>query len=194
MGYHFVGWDSAVFTWTFVTASATIRAQYEPIPTSTTVERGLLQQPIAESLTPSATAAEEFRAAALLEGIPAPGVPLYAPANHVAWALLNLILAALGAVLALVFFAVRSIKRPQTKGKNDSQEGQSERQLRSLGWIIGSAALALGALLLFLFAQDIRLPLVWTDGWTIWHFLLFAALTSCGFMSIRSKKSQQTVS
>lgn len=193
-GYTFTGWDRGSDAWTNVTADATIKARYDNETTTrppitrtetTTTNNGGGDDPT--------TPAERLEKAAAEQNIPSIGVPLAAPQGFAAWALANLIFAVVGAVMALVFTVIRSMRKNDEKEDEEDREDREDQQeklrhRRSFGWIIGTLVLAIAGLLLFVFTQDISLPMVWFDMWTIVHVILFIALLVLGNVAIRRKK------
>lgn len=203
-GYRFIGWDKDSSAWTNVTADATIRAMWNnesvtvtPPPSTTTPSEG----------TP--TPVEEIAQAAEEQGIPTIGVPLAAPAGFDAWALANLILAVLSAVFVIMFAIIRGLRREddeddeqrrQRQGQAgtaayaqaDSQDAREEqdyiRRRRNIAWLIGAIACAVAGIILFILTQDITLPMVWVDMWTIVNAVLFVVTIVLGNMAVRRKK------
>jgi len=89
---------------------------------------------------------------------------------YAAWALVNLVLSALGFILAIFtlgVFLVRSSK------ENDG--GTEEKHNRRSTWPIISFALAVIAIIIFIATQDMNLSMGYMDGWTIPHALIFIA-------------------
>ncbi|MDR0853532.1 MAG: InlB B-repeat-containing protein [Clostridiales Family XIII bacterium] len=125
------------------------------------------------------TASAVLASAAMDQGIPVlgigeSGVPLIAPAGFSAWAILNLILCAIGLILAIVMFFHlfrRQLKRAKEEGKAaDSFYGYDadEEQKRSRKiFMILSALLAVVGVVLFMLTEDMTLPMVLLDKWTI---------------------------
>ena len=195
-GFSFTGWDQPSSAWTNVSADATVQAVYDDAVVTTAPIN------IAESSAPAVTPAEEFALAAQEQNILSIIVPITAPAGHAAWALLNLILTVLGVVFALVFFIARNKKRNEEEDEEErkarAEQAQTQAQAadeedyelkrRSAGWIIGTCILAVVAIILFILTEDMRLPMVWVDWWTIYHFIIFVVLMGLGMMAVRYKK------
>lgn len=184
-GFRFTGWDKDDSAWTNVTADATIRALFDDETTERPVTS--VTRPSTSTTTPttpdeepltSETPAEKLARAAAEQDIPSIGVPLAAPSGHSAWALANLVLAVLGILMALVFGVVRSSR------KTEDAEGNP----RSIGWLIAAGVIAVAGALLFVLTQDISLPMVWVDFWTIAQAIALVALLICGNVAIRYKK------
>jgi hypothetical protein len=124
-------------------------------------------------------------AAAKSEGIPLlPGnVPLYGPAGIATWALVDLVIALAGILFAVVSI-VRGIRR-----KNEEEDGyrgvdegcrgsganKGEARMVRVSWFISSIVLAALSVLIFIITQDVSLPMVLVDVWTIVLAVVFAA-------------------
>jgi len=92
-------------------------------------------------------------------------VPLAAPTKYKAWALINLILAiltALGSVLLLLGYLGK--KKREADPDNDLKAARINRKG---GWRLGSLVPGIGAIIVFLLTEDMRLPMVMVDNWTL---------------------------
>lgn len=197
-GYRFTGWSHDSSAWTNVTADATIKARYDNETTTTTPGTKTETRGGGGGTTTTVTPSERLAAAAAEQNIPNIGVPLAAPQGFAAWALANLIFAIVGAVMAIVFTVIRSMRKndeeqDEEERKQQEQRGQEDeqeklRRRRGIGWIIGTVVLAVAGAVLFALTQDISLPMVWFDVWTIVHVILFVALLVLGNVAIRRKK------
>jgi uncharacterized repeat protein (TIGR02543 family) len=85
------------------------------------------------------------------------------------WALLNLILAIIGALLALVALAVFLVTR-----KNDDDDDEGKRRQAWPQFV--TLLLAIVGCILFFLTEDLSLPMRYVDGWTIWQVVVLAAL------------------
>lgn len=203
-GFRFTGWDHDSSAWTNVSADATIRAMWNDEVVTTTPGSTQRQTPVPNN--DESSPAEELARAAAEQNIPSIGVPLAAPQGFAAWALANLILAVLGIVMALVFGVIRRFRkndeeddREEREQRRRAQNIQSEaseddgpfRHRRSIGWLIATIALAIIGAILFLLTQDISLPVVWVDMWTIAHAILVIALVIFGNFAVGRKKIKQ---
>jgi len=99
-------------------------------------------------------------------------VPLYAPPHLPTWALLNLILSALGIIYAagaLLYVIFRK------KHNEDEQELEDEPHttIRKKGLLI-AAVMAFIGVILFVLTQDMRQIMILFDWWTIVHIIIFA--------------------
>jgi hypothetical protein len=147
-------------------------------------ESVVVADPIPDAPDPEdATPQQALNAAAAEQGIPDLGVPLRAPTGFSAWALLNLILTILGILLVIYILIVAAKRRREDdeedensqntyKYANEDEEDEKKKKTRKLLLIIASI-LALLAVLLFILTEDMRLPMVWVDKWTIWQAIIF---------------------
>jgi len=107
-------------------------------------------------------------------------VPL-APAqglNHLVWALINLLLAVAGILLA--FGAVmRAIgRRKQEKDFAEieyTNDGEDKQKKSRFGWLIILCVVAVVGIVVFLLTQDMTRLMVLVDNWTIVNAIIFAA-------------------
>lgn len=112
-------------------------------------------------------------------------IPL-APLNGIeSWSLLNLILAIAGIAL-VIMVGVKSLKKKKHEKKDGKQHeapyGDVERKENTyvrLAFILAVPLLALAGIAVFLLTQDIMLPMVITDWWTLTHAILLV----CGILS-----------
>jgi len=113
------------------------------------------------------------------------GVPLFAPPGAHAWALLNLILALLGLLYAVVN-VLRAVFRKRKEQKEDgerlddlrfdnmnAEEDKEDRRLRPV-WLTVSIAMGIIGILLFVLTQDMTQAMVLVDYWTLAHAIIFA--------------------
>jgi len=142
-------------------------------------------------------------------------VVLYAPLGAPAWALVNLILCILGAVLAIIY-ALRALFREKggKKGKdkggassgrdsggyvtslddndeefassNTSSKPAEKRKRDRLVWLIVAGVLAFLGIILFILTEDMRAPMVLVDIWTILQAILFAGVVVAVLLIVRT--------
>jgi hypothetical protein len=127
------------------------------------------------------------------------GVPLFAANGTPTWALLNLILAALGITLAMLSLLRRTIadnKEQENIEQENSElnyENQEEKEPRgsrkNLWLIIGSVAGVIGVILFIIF-QDITAVMVWVDFLTIAHIALFAVGIVAAILATRNDRDK----
>ncbi|MDR3037097.1 MAG: InlB B-repeat-containing protein [Coriobacteriales bacterium] len=114
-------------------------------------------------------------------------------AGDATWALLNLILTALGALLFLVMLVLFFVNRKREE-EADNRGGQrtnertaekaAETRRKRFVWRLMIGVAFVVALIVFLLTEDITLPMAWVDWWTIVHVvilliqIIFAALAA----------------
>lgn len=102
-------------------------------------------------------------------------VPLFAPEGAGGWAFINLLLAAMGIVMALACLVI-ALK----DGKN----------LRSLWFIVASAAGVVGIVLFFL-TENFKLNMVLADQWTFVNAILFIVTIVSMILFLRKKEDPE---
>jgi uncharacterized repeat protein (TIGR02543 family) len=113
------------------------------------------------------------------------GIPLFGKAGY-NWALLNLILAILG-VLVAIFAIVRSRRKDQEEDEYGNKEEEGRKARRR--WVIISIVAAVLGVILFILTEDMRLPMAIIDRWTIFNAVLF--IVSAIGMARASKKQDE---
>ena len=97
------------------------------------------------------------------------------------WALWNLLLSIGGAILAIVMGlkvmmvgAKHLVNKKYEDGYDQYGELRERERRGRLGMILAVPILATVAIIIFILTQNMRLPMVMTDWWTLLHGLLFA--------------------
>ena len=115
-----------------------------------------------------------------------------------AWALWNLILSIAGAVLALMMGIRVLMKKRQNRddeanqeyaGDYRSEEEQKEKRGRLI-LIFAIPILAIIAIIIFILTQDMRLPMIMVDWWTLAHLLLFVAGVLCYIFAYKRERDE----
>jgi hypothetical protein len=158
-----------------------------PVTVEVPIDEPLPEIPIPEEpQTPEATAPE------VVEDIEHPSVPLgdtehffFAPREEGVWALPNLILAALGALLAIGALTksllhkkrVESEEKPKPNSANQEKLNKSSEektfQRHRLEWLTATVVLGCAGVLIFPLTQDIGQAMVLMDRWTLTHAIVF---------------------
>ena len=109
-------------------------------------------------------------------------IPPEAPplANIFSWALLNLILTIVVglimiALLVTTFFKRRKEDEEKEEHNNENEDEEKEKIKKYIGLRLLSIVATVIAIILFILTQDMRLPMVFVDKWTIWHVIIVAA-------------------
>jgi uncharacterized repeat protein (TIGR02543 family) len=99
-------------------------------------------------------------------------IPLFGPVNSATWALVNLIISILGAVMALLV-AIRAILLKKKKNDKDEENDENIKRNR-LVWLITTIVSGVVGVLVFLFTEDMSNEMVLVDIWTIVNAVVFA--------------------
>jgi len=105
--------------------------------------------------------------------VPTTEIPNIPPplANNTTWALINLILAVVGILAALVMLLAFAFWRGEVE---TSRDGSVESHYRKrIFWRIVNVLAGIGAIVLFLATEDMTLPMTLVDSMTIWHVIIF---------------------
>jgi len=90
------------------------------------------------------------------------------------WALLNLILSILGAILAIMMLVRVLMKRRKDEDEDEQEEEEDEKEKRGrIPLILLIPILAIVAFIIFFLTQDMTQPMAWIDWWTLAHAILF---------------------
>ncbi|MFV0412303.1 MAG: InlB B-repeat-containing protein [Oscillospiraceae bacterium] len=113
-----------------------------------------------------------------------------------AWALLNLILTILGLVTSVVliiaaFFGNNKDDEEEEKNNSYAEDEEEEKAKRKSGilWRLLAIVTSVASLVVFLLTEDMRLPMVFTDKWTLLMVLL--AVIEVIFIVIMVKARKQ---
>ncbi|MCL2826552.1 MAG: InlB B-repeat-containing protein, partial [Eggerthellaceae bacterium] len=217
-GYEFTGWSGS---YTNVLADTTVTAQYKevtaPAPNPSTTQPNTPENTSTPSPAPAPPTTPSFAEQAQEEGIFVAhigplDIPLTGPDGVAAWALLNLILAILGivaAVVAAIRFALTrrtgsnadqgtpaaSAYRPLTESRDPKKadDKAAARSRRKAIWTLVTIVLALVGIAVFFLTEDIRLPLVFLDRWTILNAaILVAGIVTCIISLLNRKKDDNS--
>jgi uncharacterized repeat protein (TIGR02543 family) len=184
-GYTFTGWDRGPEAWTGVHADAVIKAGYAAEDETVVTTPGGTD--ITENPTPLAGVGSSIKEMAKLQNIPVIGAPLFAPERadgtaYNTYAILNITLATLAALLALIFSIMwlRKERRANRERLGSKHKG--------LGWLTAAVALAALNIIVTIPTQDITFAAVWTDKWTAVSAILLAAGAVAGALGLRAPK------
>jgi cytochrome bd-type quinol oxidase subunit 2 len=99
------------------------------------------------------------------------------------WALLNLILCILGALLA-VFALIRAF----FWSKNKEYDRYVERRMVKPIWIILAIVMAIVGFVVLFLTEDMRLPITFVDIWTVLNAAIFIAGIICVMLAFKKEK------
>jgi len=105
-----------------------------------------------------------------------------APLGH--WALLNLILALIGiisAILLLVTFLTRRSK------KEEDNDGKITRKNKRFLWRLINIIAGILAVILFLLTENMTLPMAIVDSWTIYHVIIIVVQVALVLLATQRK-------
>lgn len=131
-----------------------------------------------------------------------PNVPLISPSKEIfdpnsprlQWALFNLLLTALTVILMVLLLITwltggRSRKERTMTAEDGSQVSYTDRVNKKPAFRILSILVAAIAVILFLLTEDMDLPLVMMDKYTIFHVLIVAAQVALCLLSSKKRSS-----
>jgi uncharacterized membrane protein len=116
------------------------------------------------------------------------GVPLFGKAGS-NWALLNLILAVLGILLA----AVAVVRSRRKDSEEDRYGNREDRRKARKTWVIVSIATALIGIILFILTENMSLNMAIMDKWTIFNAVLFIAAGLGASFANKKTDAEETV-
>jgi len=127
------------------------------------------------------------------------GVLLFSPTGTMSWALMNLILSAIGFLYALMSVERIVLKRKRERLEqaksasvnldyiDDLEEEQTDWDFRP-SWLVTSIAMAILGGILFLLTEDTRNPMVLVDWWTSIHAIIFTVQLTGVILIIKDDK------
>jgi len=114
--------------------------------------------------------------------------PPLAAAGLASWALLNLILTVATALIMVALIGTYFNKR--RRDEDEANEYGEEKVKKYLGLRLISVVTAVIAFILFVFTQDMTLPIAFTDTWTIWHVVITAAAVLLAVFSMKKYEEE----
>ncbi|HBT96006.1 MAG TPA: hypothetical protein DEB24_08050 [Coriobacteriia bacterium] len=158
-----------------------------PVADDPIVEIPAAETPLAPTPTPAPATTPDDEEDAPIRIIEAPTPSSSSGGSY--WALLNLILALLGALVALIVFITYFIRRKtgeaargdrERSGRYDEQGRSGDERRRKRLWPrIVAIVLAAAGCVLFCLTEDMTLPMTFVDDWTIWQALVFVLVVFC---------------
>ena len=108
-----------------------------------------------------------------------------------AWALLNLLLSLLACIMSIALIITYFMKKREDEEEQNADYAASgdeeERKLKKKGlWRIISIAWAILMLIVFFLTEDMSLPMIWVDKWTI--LMVVMTIIQAGIMFMSRKK------
>ena len=210
-GYEFTGWDK---TFNYITSDLTVTAQYKEIEETKedkevvipelvdTVDPPKPDELVKETRTelPIVITNEEALAIIMEEGIPSITIgglqiPLIAGAKmreHI-WALMNLIMALVGVILAAVLLVKSIFKKRQKDDTYYDYNNEDDTNIKKRRVIISIVTIALGivGLIVFLLTEDMTKLMVLLDRWTIVNGIILLLEIIGSVIAFRGKKKEK---
>jgi len=159
-GYNFIGWDRG---YSNITSNITVRALYNPVTTPPPYIPGPIITPV---IPPTPTPEPEVTPP--IRPIPAPRDQgeVLGVEDKQAWALLNLLLA-IGTALASIILVIRYFVGKKEDDEKNENAKEADKIKRHGGLRAFSILVAAGAIIAFILTEDMTLPMIWVDMWTI---------------------------
>jgi len=99
-------------------------------------------------------------------------VPLFAPPHLPTWALLNLIMSALGIIYAAGALLYVIFRKKYNEDEQELEEDEPHTTIRKKGLLIAIVMAVIGVIL-FVLTQDMRNIMILFDWWTLIHMIIF---------------------
>jgi uncharacterized repeat protein (TIGR02543 family) len=128
-------------------------------------------------------------------GIGTSGVPLFGPKGIDTWALLDLMLAIAGVIFAV--FVLMAAKERRKNDKDDETyyeetgEYHAEQKNTRKAFLLGTVIASIVGAILFVITQDMRLPMVLVDIWTVVFAVILAAEIVFSKFTFPKKKGEE---
>jgi len=177
------------------TAVAPLQPSVEPAPAPPAVSEVKIEPlPVAEESPNAALVKELSDAGVPILTIGGQEVPLIAFPGMAAWALLNLILALIGIVIAIVsVFRIRSQRVHGIEGiETFYDEDEEEKAKRRHIWVLPLAVLAVFGIVFFMLTENMNnlIVLLW-DQWTIVNAIAFAGVIIMARLAFKRKAEEE---
>ena len=115
-------------------------------------------------------------------------LPIRPPlANFAAWALLNLILTVVTGLIMIALLVTYFAKRRE----DDENYGEEEKVKKHLGLRLITVAATVIAVILFVLTQNMTLPMILIDQWTILHVIITAAAVLLAMASMKNYEDDE---
>ena len=108
-------------------------------------------------------------------------------ASSASWALLNLILTIVTGLIMIALMITFFTKRKE----DDEQEGKEEKIKKYLALRLITIAATVVAIILFVLTQNMALPMIFIDKWTIYHVIITAATLMLAALSMKKYEEEE---
>jgi uncharacterized repeat protein (TIGR02543 family) len=194
-GWTFTGWSPTPST--TVTGDATYVAQWTQTTTTTTPPPTTSTPSPTQTPTPSADITPEptptpsqLQTPTLSPTSTGPPITEENEISMPVWALVNLVLSITGVILAIIVAIVcilsltqkkkkkqedtqKDIKNTNATKQNDKQDSEKQQRQHRTLWLITTIAMGIVGVVVFLLTEDMRLPMVMVDKWTVVNVIVF---------------------
>jgi uncharacterized repeat protein (TIGR02543 family) len=161
-----------------------------PVPPTPTPEEPTASTATLNIHEPTASLIEMYEEAGIpILSIGPLDIPLTGLKGEHYWALVNLILAIAGLVLAAIAI-VRMIRRKTRRDEEIMEYGQEQKTPARIKWLLPEIIVAIVAVIAFLLTEDLRAIMVLVDIWTILMAILFAAVIVFNRLAFRMKQDE----
>jgi hypothetical protein len=186
-GWTFTGWQPTPTA--IVTGDAIYTAQWTQTPPTTTP----LPTATLPPTTPPSTSPPTTTTAPPTTTTPQLTSSVVPPKTEGNWALVNLILSIVGVVMAIIV-TIRALLLKKKENNKKEDYNKEEKRMQRKTWLLVTIALAIIGIVVFLFTEDMSLPMRMVDKWTIVHAILliaeFAAI-ACIFKRKNTSENNQ---
>ena len=113
--------------------------------------------------------------------------------NHFVWALVNLMLAIAGVILALVTGMRALWQRGREKRAAESvyvPDGEEDVKKRRPAWLALAGIMGIAGVILFLLTEDMTRLMVLVDNWTAFNVIIFALLVAASRFAFKREKEE----
>jgi len=127
-----------------------------------------------------------------LSGIVVPITPEALPLTYtMSWSLINLMLTIATALITALMYLVALSRRERIDEYEDSRGRDRRKAAKNLIYRLFGITATVIAVILFVYTQDMRLRMVFTDKWTVWHEAITATTFLIGFLSYKGHKEEE---
>jgi uncharacterized repeat protein (TIGR02543 family) len=110
-----------------------------------------------------------------------------AAGGSAAWALINLLLTIVTGIIMLMLLITYFVNRRKEEEDSDYEYSVKKRwPLRML-----TIMTTIIAVILFVFTEDMRLPMIFTDQYTLWHIVITAATLLLAILSVKKHEKKR---
>jgi NADH:ubiquinone oxidoreductase subunit 3 (subunit A) len=122
--------------------------------------------------------------------------PLSAPDAIPTWALVNLILALVGILLAVVAIIRAQLRKKEKREdeevvyENENENEEREKKLR-VQWLVLTIIASIAGIIVFVLTEDMRNLMIYVDRWTIVNAIILAIVTIGYALAFKTRKDEK---